>query len=348
MARSIPRRPTLADVARLAGMSPAAVSLILNDRPGSRLSEEAAERVRAAAKELGYRPNPAAQSLRLGRTRTIGFVSDQVTLTRYASGMIGGVLDAARSHGNTVLLAEVGAHGSLAGAARELTDRRVDGLLIGLMDARMITAPSLPEGLPFVLINGVTSEGHPHVLPDERRAGQSVAAHLLDRGHRRIGIVGDLPESFEDLRVSATIHQRFIGMNETFAEAGITPARIGVPRWEPEIGYEYAGRLLDEHPGLTAIVAGNDNVAFGIYQAAAARRLRIPEDFSLISFGDEELAGYVRPGLTTARLPYEEMGRRGVEMLLGDAEREPTLLPMPLITRGSVRSLSDPDTEPGA
>ena len=78
------KRATLADVARLAGLSPTTVSMVLNNRPNTRLSEEAAERVRAAAARLNYRPNPAARGLRLGKTRTVGFISDEVTITRSA------------------------------------------------------------------------------------------------------------------------------------------------------------------------------------------------------------------------------------------------------------------------
>ncbi|MFV0432463.1 MAG: LacI family DNA-binding transcriptional regulator [Leucobacter sp.] len=329
-------------MARLAGMSPASVSLILNDRPGSRLSAEAAERVRAAADELGYRPNPAAQSLRLGRTRTIGFVSDRVTVTRYASAMIGGVLDAARSHGHTVLITETGGD-DLAEAVQELTDRRVDGLLIGLMAARMVDLPAIPNELPVVLVNGMSPDEQATILPDERAAGESVARYLVDRGHLRIGIVGDLPGAVDDLRRSATIGDRFAGISAALSAAKIVPARIDVPDWLPEIGYEYAGRMLDAHPDLTAIIVGNDNVAFGVYQAAGERGLRVPEDLSVISFDDEELAAYLRPGLTTARLPYDEMGRRGVEMLIGDRQPGRLLVPMPLIVRESVRDLQAPE-----
>lgn len=339
MAEASSRRPTLADVARRAEMSPAAVSLILNDRPGSRLSAEAVERVRAAAAELGYRPNPAAQSLRLGKTRTIGFVSDQVTLTRYASAMIGGVLEAARAHGRTVLMSETGRGDGLSEAVEEMVDRRVDGLLIGLMAARVIEVPPTPGQLPIVLVNGASPDGRPCVLPAERLAGKAVARYLVARGHRRIGIVGDLPGEMTALTASATIRDRFAGIASALAGEGIEPARVDIPGWSPEVGYEYGGRLLDERPELTAVIAGNDNVAFGIYQAAAERGLRIPDDLSIVSFDDEELAAYLRPGLTTARLPYEEMGRLGVEMLLGDRRAESVRLPMPLIERGSVRAL---------
>lgn len=80
-----------------------------------------------------------------------------------------------------------------------------------------------------------------------------------------------------------------------------------MPDWSPETGFAFTNSLLDSHPEVTAIVAGNDNVAFGIYQALAQRGMRVPDDISVISFDDEELARYLRPGLTTARLPYDEM-----------------------------------------
>lgn len=342
MAGGTARRPTLADVARRAGMSKSAVSMILNDRRDTRLSAEAAERVRAAADELGYRPNPAAQSLRSGKTRTIGFVSDQVTITRYASGMIRGVLDAAKAHGHTVLITETGGGDDLADALQELTDRRVDGLLIGLMSARLIEIPDQQGSTPLVVVNGVTPGGHPHVLPDERAAGMAVAEHLIERGHRRIGVVGELPDVIGDPRRSATIGDRFAGLFEALARAGVRPVLTETSEWSPEIGYECAHRLLDEHPELTALVAGNDNMAFGVYQAMAERGLRVADDVSVISFDDEELAAYLRPGLTTARLPYEEMARRGVEMLLGDREAGRLLLPMPLVVRDSVRRIEGP------
>jgi LacI family transcriptional regulator len=333
------RRPTLSDVAARSGMSKSAVSMILNDRPGSRLSAEAAERVRAAAAELGYRPNPAAQSLRLGKTGTIGFISDQVTITRYASGMIRGVLDAARSRGRTILMTETGGSEDLRGAVEEMTDRRVDGLVIGLMAARVIDVPKIRNDVPVVLVNGRSDAGHPSVLPDERAAGAAVAEHLVARGHHRIGIIGTIPHIAGDPRRSATIAERFSGIDDTLALAGADVVREQVEAWTPEVGYTHLHRLLDAHPDRTAIIAGNDNVAFGVYQAMAERGLQVGRDVSVISFDDEELAGFQRPGLTTARLPYEEMARRGIEMLVGERELAHERIPMPLIERHSVRDL---------
>ncbi len=331
------RRPTLADVAALSGMSKTAVSLILNDRQGSRLSQEAADRVRAAAAQLGYKPNPAAQSLRSGKTRSIGFISDEVTITRYASAMTRGILSAAKRFDHTVLMTEIG--GGLDGldaAVEEMLDRRVDGIVIGLMGARLVAAPELPGDVPAVIVNGRTTTGLTSILPDERAAGRAVADAVAAAGHRRVGMLGALPSVTDDPWQSVTIAERFRGLADGFAAAGIDPVMPEMPGWSPEVAFEYATRLLDEHPETTAIVAGNDNVAFGVYQALAERGARVPGDVSVISFDDEELAGYLRPGLTTARLPYDQMAEIGVEMILGDRALVDTLVPMPLRVRASV------------
>lgn len=341
MARKAGSRATLADVAALSGMSKSAVSMILNDRPGSRLSAEAAERVRAAAAELDYRPNPAAQTLRSGKTRAIGFISDEVTITRYASNMIVGALAVANAHDHTVLIAETSRRpGAMEEAITTMLDRRVDGIALGIMAARMVDLPDITANTPLVVINGLTSDDHPSVLPDEQAAGRAVASAVVEAGHRRVGILGEIPaDRTADLRATATIGVRFRGIDDTLAEAGIRPERAPIEHWTPEHGYEAAHRLLSAHPDLTALIAANDNVAFGVYQALTERRLVIPDDVSVVSFDDEEVAAYHRPGLTTARLPYEEMARAGIEMLLGARDQGHLLVPMPLIRRDSLRTL---------
>ena len=97
--------------------------------------------------------------------------------------------------------------------------------------------------------------------------------------------------------------------------------------------------MLDAHPDLTAFIAATTASRSAIYQALADRGLRVPDDISVVSFDDEELASLVRPGLTTARLPYEQMARLGVEMLLGVRDLAHELLPMPVIHRDSVRTI---------
>lgn len=334
------KRATMADVARLAGLSTTTVSMVLNDRPGSRLSAEAAKRVRDAAAKLNYRPNPAARGLRLGKTRTIGFISDEVAITRYASAMISGLLEQAEARDHTVLIAEAGRRHDRATKALDLmVDRQADGVVFGLTDSRLVELPDVSRELPVVVANGRSTDGRPCVLPDEFQAGRDAATHLLNRGHRRIGFIGR-SEALLDPALSVTVGQRYAGLDAALADHGLrfTHQTDGM-HWEPDLGYAGLGEILDAG-AVTAVVAANDRVAMGIYQAAQERGLRIPDDLSIVSFDDEHLASYLRPRLTSIRIPYFEMGRTALDLVLdGDAPPE-TLVAMPLQDRGSVRRLS--------
>jgi LacI family transcriptional regulator len=106
--------------------------------------------------------------------------------------------------------------------------------------------------------------------------------------------------------------------------------------WEPDEGYEATRKLLRRKDRPQAIVAMNDRLAFGAYQAASEAGLRIPDDLSIVSFDNDELAAYLRPGLTTVALPHEAMGARSVELLLHPGPAGEELIPMPVIERASV------------
>ena len=332
------KRATLADVAERAGMSVTAVSLVLNNREGSRLSTDAQERIRATARELDYRPNPAARSLRVGKTRTVGFISDDVTVTRYASAMIRGALDGAEARDHTVLMAEAGNDPKrINRAVRAMLDRRPDGLVFALMGSKEIDIPAEIGDLPVVVLNGASTGGHASVLRDEITAGRDVANHLIERGHERIALLGDADALRRDRRLSVSIGDRFTGIESAMAEADLTfMARHFEEDWEPEKGYRGMLALLDQGLDLTAIIAMNDRLAFGAYQAIWERGLRIPTDISIASFDDDVIATYVHPGLTTVRIPYEEMGRAAMDMLLTGKPVGHLQVPMPLRERESV------------
>jgi LacI family transcriptional regulator len=335
-------RVTLADVADRAGVSKTAVSLILNDRPGSRLSQELATRVRAAAAELNYRPNPAARSLRLGKTQIVGFISDDVTITRYASAMIRGALDVAQHHDHTVLIAETGSDPDRRNQAVEaILDRRPDGLVFGLMGAKEIDVPDITNGVPIVMLNGASSAKHPSLVPAEFEAGARIAELLVQAGHRRIGIVGYPPPVLFDHRVSLTVGDRLAGIQAVLDRQEIPlAATIEHQHWEPRHGYQAAQQILDSHPEVTALICMNDRLSFGAYQAIQEHGLKVPDDISIASFDDDELATYLRPQLTTARIPYEEMGRQAMEMVLANNSAHlHRLVPMPLQIRDSVRMI---------
>ena len=315
------KRVTMADVAERAGVSKTAVSLVLNDRPNTRLSEDVADRVRAAAAALDYRPNPAARTLRKGTSQIVGFISDEVTITRYASAMIRGALDAAQQREHTVLIAETGIDRSRRDRAiQTMLDQRPDGLIFALMGARQIDVPEIPADLPVVILNGISSAGHPGVLPAEFCAGSEIAETLVAAGHRRIGLIGATSLGPVDPRVSATIGDRMAGIGAVLARAGVPVVGVAAGlEWEPQTGHRMTHQLLDDHPDLTALICLNDRLAFGAYQALQERGQRIPDDLSIVSFDDEEIASYLRPQLTTARIPYEQMGREAMAMLLDPA-----------------------------
>jgi LacI family transcriptional regulator len=338
------KRATLSDVAELSGMSTTAVSLVLNNRPGSRLSEEARERIIKAAAELGYRPNQAARSLRVGKTATVGVLSDDVTVTRYASAMIRGALDVAEDFDHTVLIAETGSDPKkMAKAAEVMVDRQPDGVVIALMGSKEIDVPKALAGLPVVVLNGRSTEDHPSVLRDERTAGYEVANHLIGLGHRRIALIGDDHALRSDPRLSVSIGDRFEGLEQAMSDAGLDfVARGFYNDWEPEAGYEGLAELLDKGISFTALVALNDRIAFGVYQLALERGISIPDELSVVSFDDEVISTYVRPSLTTARIPYELMGRRAMHMLLSGAEdSHHEFVRMPLQIRGSATRVTE-------
>lgn len=333
------KRVTLVDVAKLAGMSTTAASMILNGRPDTRLSQDAHDRVNAAATQLGYRPNVAARGLRTDKTLTIGFISDLVATTRFASGLIKGALDAAEKAGHVVLVLETGGEPAReAEAIAAVLDRQVDGILFATMRARELFVPELPIDTPVVMLNATNPRHRQSVLPDEQAGGRAAVELLVAAGHRDgIALIGQNDEVERDVFRSATVAKRIFGIRSAMAEHGLSfVAEESIWLWEPADGYRAAAELLARRRDITAMLCLNDRVAFGVYQALADAGLRVPTDVSVVSFDNDELAAYLRPGLTTIALPHEAMGRRAVELLLGGATGEQELIPMPVMTRASV------------
>jgi len=334
------KRVTLADVARRAGLSATAASMILNGRPDTRLSQDAHDRVIRAAAELGYRPNIAARGLRTDSTATIGFISDVVATTRFASGLIKGALDAAHAAQHVLLVLETaGDPRREAQAIEAVLDRQVDGIILATMRARELYVPPIPESTRVVLLNA-TNESYPSwILPDERDGGRTAVESLVQAGIREgIVLLGHAEAVEKDLFRSMTVSRRFEGIYGAMRDHGLTFLdEESVWLWEPDNGYTGMQRLLQREPGLRAVLALNDRLAFGAYQALAEAGRRIPEDVAIVSFDNDELASYLRPGLTTIALPHEHMGRHAVEAVLADSPVGEVLVPMPLVERSSIR-----------
>ncbi len=337
------KRVTMADVARKAGVSTATVSLALSST-SSRIPEATAKKVRAAARELGYLPDVTARTLRTGNSQLIGFISDEVTVTRFASAMVRGILDGAERAGYDVIMTETGHDTArFEKAIRVLEARGVDGIIIGMMASRRVQIPKLSRSLPVVIVNGV-AEGHHSVLPDEYKAGTVAVLVLVSNGHRRIALIGRHPLPRDD-SFTVNIPVRLAAIDDAMSEAGLEFVyEVQSEVWEPETGYNGTLEILDNCEDVSAILAANERLATGVYQALNDRNLKVPDDVSVMSFDDEDLAQIVRPPLTTMRLPYREMGEDAVTELINlvqdkKVEVSPTLLTLPLIRRTSVAKI---------
>lgn len=333
------KRVTLSDVAKLAGLSTSAVSMILTGRPDTRLSPEAHRRVHEAAGQLGYRPNVAARALRTDRTHTIAFISDYVATTRYASGLIRGALDGAQAASHVMLLLETGGEPAREVQAIEAAlDRQVDGIIFAAMRAREVFVPQVPLSTPVVMLNGTSSRFGTSVLPDEFRGGRAAVELLREAGiGDGIALLGHNRRAEQGLFRSETVSQRLAGIHSAMDEHGLAfIAEESCWEWEPQHGFELTKGLIATQPGLRALLCLNDRLAFGAYQALAEAGRRIPDDVALVSFDNDEIASYLRPGLTTIGLPHEEMGRKAVELLVGAASPAVTLIAMPIVRRGSL------------
>lgn len=313
--------------------------MIMTGRPDTRLSAEAHAKVHAAAASLGYRPNVAARSLRTDKSRSIALISDYVATTRFASGLIRGALAGAEEAKHVMLVLETGGEPAREIEAVEAAlDRQVDGLIFAAMRAREVFVPDIALSIPVVMLNGTSARFPVTVLPDDYQGGRDAVRLLAETGNTTdIVLLGHNAEQEAGLFRSESIARRFAGIRDEMAARNLCfMAELSCWNWEPDQGYKLVrAQLKDRRPG--AILCLNDRLAFGAYQALAEARLVIPQDVSLVSFDNDELASYLRPGLTTIALPHEEMGRAAVRLLLDPAASGRTLFPMATVWRGSIR-----------
>ncbi|MFG2286276.1 LacI family DNA-binding transcriptional regulator [Streptomyces sp. NPDC048595] len=326
------RAATSRDVARAAGVSQAAVSLVLGDKWQGRVSPGKAEAVRAAARELGYRPNLAARSLRMGRTRTVLLVVPALT-TEFFARVYTGAARIAADHGFGVVLYP---SPEGVGPARDPFDSAaatLDGVLASSMAAEALTALRT-AGLPLVMLDSDPGDDRASatVNLDIADGVRQLTAHLLALGHRRITHLAAAVDSWTfDVRARA-VSAALDGVPG--ATLRREPAALGV-----DAGLRAAhAALTGPGPRPTALLCDDDIIAAGACKAVRRLGLRVPEDVSVTGFDDLALAVAVEPELTTVRLPAEEFGEAGMRALMaaldGRPEPAPTL-PVELITRGS-------------
>ena len=343
--------PTMWDVARAAGVSQATVSLVVNGARGSRVSDATRERVHDAVKSLGYRPNATAKALREGAAGIIGFIGDQVASSPFAGAIVEGAQERAWEDGQLLMVVNTsGDSGLESTAAEQMLSHQVQRFVYASMYNRPVEVPDALRDREVVVLNALNPSGrHPSVSPDEVGGGRAATDHLLAAGHRRIAMI-DI-ETIESGLPAAV--GRYDGYREALDAAGIPvdPSIVRFGGGGPDEGFQHAMDIFaGARPGdpatPTAVFCANDRTAWGAYQALTELGLRIPADVSVVGFDNqEELAPFLRPGLTTMDLPFRRMGHHAVDLLLGGhARRSPrarkpapaVLVPCPLVERGSV------------
>lgn len=308
-----PRRAvTMADVAREAGVSRTAVSLVLNAHDEVAIPQVTRDRIYRAVSDLRYRPNAAARGLALQRTGCFGMVTEIVTAP-FAVDIISGAQAQAWHDERFLLIAASETDTELdAAAVEKLLEQRVEGIIIAATFHRAIEVPANANDVPCVLINCFDANGtHPSIVPDEVGGGRKAARLLLEAGHERIAHITLEPG------IPAQVG-RLAGFRSELAAAGVelVDENIIAGDGTAESGFRSACELLDRADRPTAIFCGNDRMAMGAYDAIKERGLSIPDDISVLGFDDQEIiAAHLRPSLTTVALPFEEMGARGVSML---------------------------------
>jgi LacI family transcriptional regulator len=331
------RPPTQADVARLAGVSSATVSFVINKRLDQTISEQTRLRVLDAVRTLGYRPNRAARSLVSRRTATIGFVSHEAADNPFSGLSIAGAHDAAWRRGSALLVVNTARDPArLRAVINDLLDRQVDAVLFSAVGTRRATLPETLHPVPTLMVNCYPpGQAVPCVLPDDADGGYAIARTLLDAGHRRITVLAGLPGAW-------ATRARLAGFRRAMVEAGLDPAAqtVRFGNYASDSGYELTRRLLEEGPAPTALICGNDRMALGAYLALGEAGLHVPRDVSVVGYDDQAtLADEIHPRLTTVRLPYYEMGMWAAEQALDGrvAELPPrTYRPCRVVVRDSV------------
>ncbi|MFV0359597.1 LacI family DNA-binding transcriptional regulator [Tropicimonas sp.] len=332
-------RATLAEIAKVAGVSRMTASRALNDQPG--VSARTREDILRIADEIGYTANPMAQKLSTGRTRIIGVVAQ--LHTPFAADLVLGIGGQARGMGYEMLVYSLPENNSEPpGSVRNLLQQITDGVIAILPYEPGYLEPLASASVPVVTVDTQADDSRfPSVSADSYQGGRRAVTHLAELGHRRIGIVTG------NCRL-ASARTRLVAYRDTVAQLDLDSDErlIADGRYTQKGGYDAARILLALPERPTAIFACNDLSALGAMAAIREAGLRIPEDISIVGFDDILLASQMHPALTTIRQPLHEMGRSAVNMLLAlivglELPSRQTVLPTSLTIRESTSRPGD-------
>ncbi|BBH71355.1 LacI family transcriptional regulator [Actinoplanes sp. OR16] len=308
---------TLADVARLAGVSPATVSRVINDS-AKKVNEDLRERVLAAVAQLHYVPNAHAQHVARPRYAAVGVIVHDVSDPYFAE-ITRGLQRQAADHGRLLVICN-----SYREPERELAyvallrAQQVHALILAgsgyhddaFTDRLNAELSAYQHSGGRVAVIGRHRLVGSAVLPANEAGAYALGLRILGQGHRRVGVIAGP-------RTLTTTTDRLTGFRRAFAEAGVEP-RVMHADFTRDGGVEATAALLDADPAPTVIVALNDSMAVGALATLRECGVRVPDDISVTGFDDMPIARDVTPALTTVRLPLVEMGERAMALALGE------------------------------
>ncbi|MFF4584158.1 LacI family DNA-binding transcriptional regulator [Streptomyces sp. NPDC001388] len=311
------RPPTMADVARQAGVSHQTVSRVLGDHPNVR--DETRARVLRAIEEMGYRRNSSARALATRRTRTLGVVASDTTLFGPASTLFA-LEEAARAEGylvSTVSLRELTVE-KLSEALDHLSEGGVEGVVaIAPQRSAVDALAGLRHPFPVVIVGSAPGVDIPSVSVDQRLGARLATGHLLAAGHRRVWHLAG-PEDWQEAA------DRAAGWRATLEAAGVEPPMLLRGDWSPLSGYRAGQELAGwVGRGLTAVFVANDQMALGVLRALREAGVRTPQDVAVVGFDDIPESEFFAPPLTTVRQDFAAVGKQGIALLLELIEGRP-------------------------
>lgn len=326
------QRVSMADVAKLAGVSSQTVSRVSTGHPG--VVDSTRREVLAAMRQLGYRPNSAARALRYGRFNTIGVILFGLSSTGN-SRTVEAIATHAAAEGYAITLIPVGmpTQDNVLGAFTRMGELAVDGVII-IIEVHLLDAGTvaLPPGVHVVVVDSDAGDRYPVVDTDQADGTRQAVRHLIDLGHRTVWHVAGPAESYASER-------RTRAWRQTLTEAGRTAPPIERGDWSAESGYQ-AGLRLADRADCTAIFVANDQMALGVLRALHERGRIVPAQVSVVGFDDIPDAASYQPPLTTVHQDFAAVGRHCVQALLRQIHDEPAdpgtdLVPTRLIVRDS-------------
>jgi len=329
---------TIKDIAKKLHYSTSTVSYALNGGPRS-VPDHVKENVFAVARELGYRPNRIAKSLVTRTSRTIGLVLERPThdvfLAPYLNAVFNAVMNVAEDRQYDVLIFSQHKSSTVTEFTNQLLDGRVDGIiLIAGTVLQQIAKDVHAYGLPVTTLFMPQIPGIPRLLANNAMGIRQAMAHLVERGHKKIGFLSGPVTLVDSIERRDSFHASVVEFGCEWNSSWEFCGEFSQPG-----GYEAALHILSQPNRPTALCSANDEMAAGAYLAAKSLGLRIPHDLSIVGFDDTAQAEFLHPPLTTIRQPMADIGREAAEHLIaiieGHSVAQTTLFHTSLVVRQS-------------